>query len=267
MEEYLMSFGFDKQTASNLVKRYPLCNLKEDTLKNNIESSFDFFIKLGLNKEEIIKMAASAPSMFSYSADTMDKKIEGVMELGYTMKEVIRMTIKASIIYFYSVDNIKNKIADLENLGYTKDQIIDMTVKSPQIFSYNIDNIKNKINDIKNIGYTNDEVISMTTNSPSIFGLSIENLKPKLEYYDFIGLHDLALKDPKHLIQSVNLSYARFEFFRENNIDITMENYRKLFVSEKQFETQYKINNKDLMKQYDYNTEFIKYDKETGEVM
>ena len=100
---------------------------------------------------------------------------------------------------------------------------------------------------------TKEEVIKMTKILPAIYGYSIENMKQKIDFYDSIDMHELAVIDSKKLMQSVNLSYARYSFYKDRGIDIDMNNYRKLFVEQKKFEKAYRITKKELLEKYDYD--------------
>ena len=95
----------------------------------------------------------------------------------------------------------------------------------------------------------------MTISLPNIYNLRIENLRRKIKFYDSIGLHSLAVMEPKQLMQSTRLSYARYMFYKENGINIDETNYRKLFVDQKTFERQYGIKKLELLKKYPYEEE------------
>lgn len=70
-------------------------------------------------------------------------------------------------------------------------------------------------------------------------------------------MHELAIIDSKQLIQSVKLSYARYKYYEDNNVFINMDNYRKLFVNEKQFKKRSNMTKSELLNKYDYS-EYIK---------
>lgn len=103
------------------------------------------------------------------------------------------------------------------------------------------------------LGYSKEEIIKMTKTLPVIYSYSIENMKQKIAFYDSIGMHELAVIDAKQLMQSVNLSYARYSFYMDKGINIDIDNYKKLFISQKQFEKSYGITKEELLKKYDYN--------------
>ena len=103
------------------------------------------------------------------------------------------------------------------------------------------------------LGYSDTEVRMMTVSLPSLYGLSIENIRIKKEFYDSIGLSRLMIVDPKKVMQSIELSYSRYMFFKDIGIDINMGNYRVLFDSQKRFENRYGKNNKTLIELYKFN--------------
>ena len=141
-------------------------------------------------------------------------------------------------------------------LGYTEEdyEIIRNNYAVNQIKDETlIKKLKDNFAFLLKIGYTKEEVIKMTKSFPPIYGLSIENMKQKIDFYDSIDMHELAVIDSKKLMQSVNLSYARYSFYKDRGIDIDMNNYRKLFVEQKKFEKAYRITKKELLEKYDYD--------------
>ena len=109
-----------------------------------------------------------------------------------------------------------------------------------------------KVHGIINLGYTREEVLDMTISLPSIYGFNIENIKEKVEFYDSIGMHDLLVVNTKNLMQSVALSYARYKFYLSLGINISMDNYEKLFINNKVFEKLYGIKKEELLNRYSY---------------
>ena len=195
---------------------------------------------------------------------------EEFIKLGYTEEdyEIIRNNYAVNQIKDETlIKKLKDNFAFLLKMGYTKEEVIKMTKSSPQIYSYSIENMKQKIEDIISLGYTKEEVIKMTKILPSIYGFSIENMKQKIDFYDSIDMHELAVINPKQLMQSVNLSYARYSFYKDRGIDIDMNNYGKLFVGQKNFEKAYRITKKELLEKYDYNKYKEEKEKENGRII
>ena len=253
LKELFLSLGYNEEEYTKIISTYPLFNLKEDTLYKKVKENYKFLISLNYSKEEVIKMTKAIPAIYGYSIDTMKQKITDIISLGYSKEEVIKMTKAIPTIYSLSIDNMKQKITDIISLGYSKEEVIKMTKAIPTIYSLSIDNMKQKITDIISLGYSKEEVITMTKKLPTIYGLSIENISQKIEFYDSIGLHDLTMTDTNKLMQSTALSYARYMFYKENGIDIDINNYRKLFIDQKKFKKIYGITKKELIEKYNYS--------------
>ena len=198
--------------------------------------------------------------------DKMNLK-EEFIKLGYTEDDY------NEIRNSYALINIKDETLSMHlkdiftfflECGYTKEEIIKMTKTLPSIYGYSIENMKRKIADIMDLGYTKEEVIKMTKTLPTIYGLSIENIKQKIDFYNLIGMHELAVVDAKMLMQSINLSYARYSFYMNLGINVDMNNYRKLFINQKQFEKTYGITKEELLERYDYNKYKEEVEKKRG---
>ena len=95
--------------------------------------------------------------------------------------------------------------------------------------------------------------VKITLNLPQLYTLSIENIKEKIEFYREIGIEDIVLTNTKQLIQSIDLSYARYKFYESIGLTIDMTNYQKLFIGQKHFQQIYKLSNQELKELYSYS--------------
>ena len=96
-------------------------------------------------------------------------------------------------------------------------------------------------------------MIKMTKSLPTLYGLSKENIEEKIRYLKEIGLESIVINDTKKLMQSVPLTYARYEFLtKEKGISIDEFNYRKLFDEETVFKKRYGVSKDVLLKKYSY---------------
>ncbi len=223
MEEiykYMLEFGFKKEQIDKIVYKYSIKNMLPTTLLNNIQKNNQWFLENGYNKNNIIKMTISSPAICELSIENIKQKIEDLITLGYTKEQIIKMTILLSSIFGLSIENIKQKIEDLITLGYTKEQIIKMTISLPAIYSY-----------------------------------SIEKIKQKIAFYREIELDFVTTEKTKYLMQSVELSYARYNYFKDKGIIINRQNYTYLFYNEKQFSKQFGVSKKELLLMYPYKAE------------
>ena len=153
---------------------------------------------------------------------------------------------------------IINTFEYFEKKGYSKKNIIKMTNLLPSIFGYSEENIENRFEYLKSKGYSEQEIIKMTKSLPPIFNLSEDNIDKKIEFYKEINLEFIITEDTLQLIQSIELTYARYRFFSDIGIIINQDNYRKLFYySQNNFIKQYGINNNELINRYPYNQKIL----------
>ena len=203
------------------------------------------------------------PAIIGYNIESVKKRIEDIMSLGYNKNEVIKMIKTFPTIYGLNIDNLKKKIEDMVLLGYTKEEVIKISILCPAIYIMNFETIKNKLNVILDFDYSLKETLQIIKEFPYILASKEENIRQKLQFYKFIGLDKIVINKPKQLIQSVELSYARYMFYLSKGVVITESNCKKLFMDQKQFKKIYKLDNNQLIKMFDYeqfikNTEFKK---------
>ena len=208
-------------------------------------------------------MTKILPSLYDYDIDNIKQKIDDLVSLEYSHEDVIKMTKSLPALYSYSIENIKQKIDDLISLGYSHEDVIKMAKFFPSLYGLNIENIKQKIDDFISLRYGHEDVIKMTKTLPTLYGLNIENINQKLTFLREMHLDFIVVEDTKKLMQSIDLTYARYMFFKEKGIEITKDNYRKLFYDAKRFEKQYGIDKNTLLEKYNYQ-EYIN-NKSKGE--
>ena len=286
---YMKNLGYSDDAIYKILTSYPIYKLSSENILQYIKDIFREFTNeyFGYTKSEVIKMTKRTPEIFCYSLGVLKEKAIFLKKLGYSCEKIKKMTVSDSKIYTLSVDSINNKFLDLEELGYSKQQTFKITKKSPSIWGYDINTLKQKIEDIENLGYKKEEVIYMTVIYPKIlelnidtlknkintlidlkysleeirkiticypalFGLKIDNIKQKIVFYQDIDISEFILYDSKQLMQSVDLSYARYMFYKEKDIEINNSNYRKLFTCQRLFFNSYGVTNEYIKEKYKY---------------
>lgn len=214
-------------------------------------------IQMGYNCNQIRRIFKHY-SICRYEPEYLILKIETIfnylLDLGYTKEQVIRITLKYPSIFGSKIESISQKIEDLITLGYSRQNVFEMIQKHPQILSYNKDKIMEKGNNLISLGYTKEEAYSMIYNSPYILGLSFNNIKKKIDYYKSIGIEQHFVRTTMNLMQSVELSYARYSYLtNECSETINIKNCHILFYSNAFFIEKYRINNETLLMRYKYD--------------
>ena len=259
LKEYMLSLNYTDNDINKIINTYPLCNMKESTLLNKIKENYSFLKDFGHSDKDIIKMTKRTPGIYKFNKSNLEQKLDNLLNLGYSKKDIIRITKNYSPILELSIDTVKNKITTLISLGYTKEEVINITKELPSIFNMTIDTINNKIEYLMSLGYTKEEVFTITKNLPTIYSYSKENIKDKKNFYDEIGISDFILSKTKNFMQSVELSYARYMFYKSIGIDINIDNYKLLFVEDKIFIRNYGLTKNDILKKYNYHNRGTKH--------
>lgn len=253
LEECLSDFGFNKSQINHVLNSYSIYKSNKFTIYNLISSNNEWFISHGFSKQEIIKMVAIVPSIYAFSSSKIEIKYNYFISFGYTEEQTHKIFSRTPQIIGLSIENIESKINNYNKLGIPKEDIIKMSLMFSGFYSISEDNVNNKIKDLINLGFTYEQVIKMIKLFPAILSLSIETIKEKIDFYRELNILDFIIENPKCLMQSVNLSYARYMFYlMEKNDVINSNTSRRLFVGDKQFSKQFKVTKKELLKRYSY---------------
>ena len=76
LKKYLKEIGYSENDIEKVVNGYGTSGLKPETLLDNIKRNYEFFISLGYNQEEVIKMTKMHPALYGYSIENIKQKIE-----------------------------------------------------------------------------------------------------------------------------------------------------------------------------------------------
>ncbi len=218
LRKEFIDFGYTKEEYQMLRYSYSLIQMLDETLIIRFKEINDYLIELGYTKEDIMKMAKSLPSLYSLNTGSLKQKYDNLIAL-----------------------------------GYTKEEIIKITTQSPFLYSYSIETIRKKMDIIMSLGYTEEEALKMTVVLPPLYGLSEENLSQKIKLYDMIDIHEYAVLRPKFLMQSTALSFARYNFYLSQGIDINIDNCVKLFMGGKSFVNMSGMSKEELLSMYSYD--------------
>lgn len=247
--EEIEKLGFEKQEVVQMTK----INSKIFTLSmNNIKEKMVSLKKLNYNDEEINKILSIFPILFNYPIENLEEKFNGICNLGFSPEEVKKITIKFPSIYGLSIEKINEKFNFICNQGYSKSEVKKMITQLPSLIGLDTEKIKTRLEFLRTYGFDDETIHKMTTILPAVFAIGEQGLKERIDFYDSANLRQIIEIDPKQLIQGVKLSYARYNFYKDNGIDITMDNYKKLFINQSEFIKNYKLSNDEIIEKYDY---------------
>ena len=244
---YLYSLGYSKEDIMDIVKRSP--SILNHSI-NYINKRFDYFKSIGMNEDEALRALKRAPTLIAFSNEALDKKIDNLVKIGFNIQDVYSILRVNPSILAYTEESIMERINTLIGLGFTKEEAIKLYSYQKTMFTMKPDSIQDKVNTLRECKYTLENVKSIIGKYPGVTSLNSDSIKDKITFYDSLGLHNIIVREPKHLMQSLTLSKARSRYFEENGMAINDSNYRRLFMGEKVFVKQFHKTNKDILEKY-----------------
>lgn len=247
---YFQNKGFSDEKIIKMTTDYPEIYAVSFS---NIENKFKLFQELGYNDNQMVKLFSADASNITVSRQHIITKFNNLTKIGYSEKEVIKMSLKLPTIFGLDIENnIKAKQRELIDLGFTEEQMIKMTINHPDIFSYSKSRLSKQMEDFGNLGFERETVIAFFADIPPLFGLTFKNIENKINYLKEIDALEAIMEKKGNLIQGVDLTYARNEYFKAKRIEFESDHqrYLNLFLSAKTFEEKYNITKEELLKEY-----------------
>lgn len=249
---YFRKKEYTEEEIRKIIYMHPNIILLEES---NLDIHYDFFDIFSFKKPQIDKIIKTFPSFFSLSSNNLQSKVEYFKNKNYTKEEIAKMLLKLPSLFNHDEEKYDSIYSFFTDRGYSKEQIKYITITFASVFSYGDKTLQSKYDSIKNCDYKDEEIIEITSALPSIYGSSTTSIEEKLKFYNSLGLKKSILDKPTNLIQSIELSYARYNFFLDNNILITDDNRYLLFIGNETFARRFNITKEELLNNYPYTEE------------
>ena len=258
----------DDEITSMYRKEAKLQSLSKE--KYNKRNSL--FLSLNYSLIEIKKMFLTLPQLYYYDEQNILDRRDKLKNLGYHEQEINKMSVLFPQIYSLSEEHITSIIDYLKENNYTNEEIHIITTSFPAIFSkYNNKSDKNKkekkITRIENtkllflkLNFTEEEFKYIFIKCPSIISYDQQNLEKKLLFFIENNEKEFVLNNPNHLKQSYITSYARKLFLENKGLKLSHNNFKIIFLAERDFKRKFKVTKDEVIKTYkkrlskDYNT-------------
>jgi len=224
----------------------------------NIDINMRYLESKITDKTKLIAIIKKTPSLLSFSIETLKEKFNWFYQKGYTEEQTIKIICKAKTILTRefvqnnnSDSNVEKKYKYLhEELKYTKEQIINITYLYPEYYTQSLDTIKERIKNLLRLGFDDNAVKTLFYKFPQIISFKESTMKKKYNYYLNLDMLEIFAKSPKYLMQSLDVTEARYTYLINKGLQINKYNYKKLFISDKKFKLTYGIDNESLLKLY-----------------
>lgn len=245
---YLLDYSYTEKQIIKIITYSPtILGCTIDNLKNK----HDNFINLGYDVKKIIKLTTSNPVSLLLSSKTVNQKIDDMIDLGFTKNNALKLMVHSPNLLNRSKEKNKKRIEDIASLGLSYEEVIKIISSKPQVFSCNIEKIEEKINLFLNKDYSKDEIISCIKKYPGILTFPKETIEKKINLYINLNMKDYVIINPMSLMQSNELTYARYMFLK-NNPKKEYNNTKTLFLAQDYFIKKYGLSTEELLLKYPY---------------
>lgn len=247
---FMKKLHYSDEEIEMVLNNKVLENMKEETVIRNIYDIFTYLLSLNFKLDELIYMSKKWGGLFTTTINNLIVKIDYFRSLGYDDKKIKKIIIKFPAIIGMSIENIERKINELYSLGFTRENVLSVFLGNPQIVSLKIENIIEKIEILNSYNYSLEDIINIITLYPTILNFNNETLINKLNFYTSIDINSYLAMYPKDFMQSVELTYARYMFLKDRDLEILP---KYLFLASVTFKNKYGITNDAVVNMYPYS--------------
>ena len=250
LEDIFLSYGFTTLEYKYIRSSGLAMLIPDKTIEYNLEENFAYFKSLEFDDKKIRTFFKINPKIITINKDKIVDNLYNLYSFNYTKSDTIKMIKTDAKVITLTKNEITTRISALNIIGYKYEDIIHIGKHTPQIFTDDMKNINDKLAFLMDLGYAKEEVIYMTKSLSSLFVYSYDNIQSKIDFLDSLNAHYLPVIKPNILMQNANVSYARLKYYEDHNIDYKKNDYKKIFIGEKQFVSQYKITKDELLEKY-----------------
>ncbi len=219
---------------------------------NEIKDTCNYLITLGFTLEQVLIIGKNSPSVYNYSDETLKLRFD-IFKIFIGDKEsAIKAITGATSILTQAPDTTNNKIKAIMALGYTEDEVRIMIIATPVLLEMDSLTLQARHKGIQNPNFSKEEIHRITVLYPTALANRTATVNEKMNFIVSIGLKKAIIDNPRNLIQSIDLTYARYLFLKDNGVFLNSENYTDLFRAEARFKKKYNITKAEILEKYSY---------------
>ena len=129
MKKILKEYNFSDKEINEYLSTYSFDRTKNDTLRNNFISCYNYLIKLKYSPDDAITIIKKCPEITSYTKLTLDNKLNNIKNLGYSISQVLSMIKNFPTMLTYNENNINQKVEDLTFLLVDRKKVLQILLK------------------------------------------------------------------------------------------------------------------------------------------
>lgn len=171
--------GGDAEEAARLIRKLP--NILAYTVAH-FELHLEFWLSVGLTREQVFKVALVYPSMFSVSRDRkLVRRVEFLRRCGLEGEDIFKFLVKAPLFLSLSGENLAKKLAFLVKIGY-RHGTREMAAAVGAVTRTSCENLQGAVEVLLGYGFGVADVLAMSRRHPQVLQYNYESLEEKLEY-------------------------------------------------------------------------------------
>ncbi|XP_073008399.1 transcription termination factor MTERF8, chloroplastic [Typha latifolia] len=174
-----LSNGNEEATAALIRKLPAILSYTVEHFKSHLE----FWTSVGLTGEELFKIAAVYPNVFSVSKERKLKpRVEFLKQCGLDAEDVFKFLVKAPLFLSLSfLENLSKKLAFLVKIGY-KHRTKDLAFAVGATTRTSCENMQMVVVLFFSFGLSCEDVLSMSKKHPQVLQYNHESLRKKMEF-------------------------------------------------------------------------------------
>ena len=166
LRKKIIDFGYISKDYEKIIEGYILSKYDNAEKLFKFKDVNKYLENFGFDHNEIIKMGRDYPEIYAISAETLQKKIDGIKALGYDADVVKKIVKSFPAVLGYDVDSFEEKVEGIKSLGYTRKDALKVLETTPNLFGYDIETIKEKIKAYKRMRFDEQEILTIAKTFP-----------------------------------------------------------------------------------------------------
>lgn len=252
-QELLEKLNFPAKTIKRIFNNKDIQENSAETLYKHTKENIKGFFDYGFCIKDIIIIINKNPRCLTINFSSILEVLNYLETLGFNKHRITKMIKLSPKIFDRNPESIEKRLERIENLGYSRDEVLKMFGGFSAIEESSINKLSQMKEDLQTLGYTEEEIHNITVNFSQILTFSFERVSNMIEYLKSINLDKIILHTPSRVMQSVEKTYARYMYFKEEKDEIvTVENSNKIFEASKRFQKRFGVNDEYLQAKYPY---------------
>lgn len=246
--KFYIDNGLGKNKLASLAThKYPLLIHGEKDYQDVLKE----LAKLDINSREFVSMINSSSRFIDTNLEGFLKTLKWFVSKKFPTSILKKSLLKASQILNTSVEKLEEYYVKMDVLGFTEEEKKFIISKNTSSLTTEIEVLLDKKAKLQEYGFTDEEACYIIYSYPDYFSMGLANIEDKLAAMKESDTLENLLEHPKNLIQSAELTRARYQYILSVDRNLLKGSYWRLIYSgEKLFYNRFKCYNEEVVLKY-----------------